>query len=276
MQQPTRTALTGLALATTLVGFTACGSSSSSTSSSASTSVSTSPATSATPDASTTPGASTTPDASTSGSPAASGSASTSGVPSGVTLYNAARDTALKATSLHVYGTVLDQGKKLSMDMNGRTDSTNLVETFRQPGQGEFTLLAVGGKYWLKGDRTVVGQFAGAAKAARIGSKWVVVPPAQAKKVMGSSNPETLLKGMFSTRITSAQEASMKVTLTELNGKPAYRMSDTRDDTSMWLSTDPDHHLMRMQGSTFGQLDFTDWNSARAQKAPAASEVFHA
>lgn len=270
MQHPTRTVLTGLALATSLVGFTACGSNgSSSPSASTSVSTSTSPAPSS-PDSSSTPGAS------DSGSPAASDSASMSGMPAARTLFQDARASALKATSAHVYGTVIEQGTKTGFDLNGRTDATNLIETYTKGSKGRLTLLTVGGKYWLRGDRAGLTQFTNASTAARIGSKWLVVPSAQAQSMVKSSNLKTLLQGMFSTTFTSADEKTTTVTLTEVDGKPAYRMADTQDDTAMWLSTDADHHLIRIQGTSFGRLDFTDWNSAKTQTAPAASEVFHA
>ena len=191
-------------------------------------------------------------------------------------VYKQARQSALAAKSGHVSGTVSEEGSSTSIDLRGAVDGSNQKVTFAAPAEGTFTLLTVGGKNWVQGDKKFWTTNADAATATQLTGKYVAVPASQAKD-FGDTNLKGLLTEMFSDKSLSALESlATAVTETDVNGIKAYVLQDKgTDDGQVFVTADGKAQLLKIVGpkDDAGTLTFSEWDAVPPFSAPPASQV---
>lgn len=197
--------------------------------------------------------------------------------PSSGALYKQARESALAAKSGHVKGTFTEKGEATTIDMAGAADGSNLQSTFTT-SEGEFTLLAVGGKYWIKGNEKYWTSSAGADAAKAIGTKWFAVPAEEAKD-MADTNLKGLLTEIFADEGMSKLESlTTEVGERTVSGVDAYVLSDKVGSTGEELITTADGkaHLIKIVGPKDepGEIAFSEWDAVKPFVAPPAAQVF--
>ncbi|WP_353951616.1 hypothetical protein V6K52_18630 [Knoellia sp. S7-12] len=210
--------------------------------------------------------------------PGATASASTVAKkkPTASALYQQSRDSALAAKSGHVKGSFTEDGESTAIDIAGSVDGANQQATISTP-QGEVTMLTVGGKFWIKGDRKYWTESIDADAAKAIGAKWLVVPPAEVKD-MGDTTIKNLLTEMYADASMSKLESvATAVNESTVAGVPAYVLTDKiGGNGEIFMTADGKAQLIKLVGPKDepGELAFTEWNAVKPFAAPAAAQIF--
>lgn len=196
--------------------------------------------------------------------------------PSGAELVKQAKATALAAKSGRVVGSVTDEGKQMSIDLAGTLDGTNQALTMGMGGEGEATILTVGGKNYMTGDTTFWTTQAGAEAAKMLDGKYVLVPAAEAKE-MGDMKLKGLLDEIFAEDMSALESANSKVEETTVDGQKAYTLSDRvgGGGASMVVTADGKATLIKLTAPKDepGEMTFSEWNAAKPVAAPSADSI---
>jgi len=196
--------------------------------------------------------------------------------PTSGALYKQTRESALGSKSGHITGSMTEDGEKTALDMAGTVDGSNQQATFTT-SDGEFTLLTVGGKNWIKGDAKYWTSSAGADAAKAIGAKWLAVPASEAKD-MGDTNLKGLLTEIFAEEGMSKLESlTTEVAESTESGVATYVLTDKVGDTGeLVVTADGKAQLIKISGpkSDPGELAFSEWDAVKPFVAPAATQVF--
>lgn len=188
----------------------------------------------------------------------------------------AARKAAAGAKSVHVTGSVTDDGEKIELDMTmasgGLADGTMTVQG------GELTLRRVGKEAYMKGDEKFWAA-AGAGEAATLlVGKWIKMPITQ--KDFGDFNSFTDL-GTFVKESLAPDGAVTRVEGKPFDGVETVGLSDgtgtdagvmyvSTGDTPFPLAIEPGPTAKAAAGDG---IRFSDWDAAVTITAPPADEV---
>lgn len=219
------------------------------------------------------------PGVSASASPATNEAGTTSGatadLPSAKEAYLLVRTNALAATSASMQGTLVDNGKTLSVAISGSTSGSPQKGVIGFGGvDGTATVINVGTTYYMTGDEAFWTAQAGAAGAKALKGKYVVIDEAGAKE-FGDFQIGALLRDMFSDPEMSTFESMLTpVQLGTVDKTPAWVLGEPGGG-QLYVSADGKGQLLKLVGPTSqpGEFTFTDWNSAPAIKAPSAKQV---
>lgn len=196
--------------------------------------------------------------------------------PTAGALYKQLRASSLAAKSGHVKGNVSDEGETMAIDLAGAADGSNMEATFGAK-EGTFTLRAVAGKYWIKGDEKYWTTSVGADAAKAVGAKWLAVPPGESKG-MDDTTLKSLLTEMFGDEDMSKLESlTTEVGTGTLSGVDTYVLTDKIGDSGQLITTADDKaQLLKIVGPKGqpSQLTFSEWDAVKPFTAPKAADVF--
>ena len=198
-------------------------------------------------------------------------SASTTAVPSAKALYEQMRAGVAAAKSVRIKGSVIDSGKKLTIDIAGDRNgkSTRAVVS---DGTGQAELLTVGSTVYIKADTAYWTKHASAAAAKIAANKYVKIP---AGTGVGDLKVGSLLDGSF--KDLPLAGALQKVETATVNGTPAYLLADRigGGDGKIYVSADGKAHLLRIVSTKAspGTLDFSQWDAVPPISAPPADQL---
>jgi hypothetical protein len=142
-------------------------------------------------------------------------------------------------------------------------------------GTGEVEILIAGGKTYVKADAAFWTKNASAEVATLAAGKYLVVPTGSAAGTAGFE-VGTLLDQIFAQDMTTLQSLNTKVAKTEVNGIPAYLMTDRigSDGSKIYVSADGRARLLRLESpKAQGSLDFTQWDAVPPVSAPPADQL---
>ena len=198
-------------------------------------------------------------------------SATTTAVPSAKALYEQMRSNVAAAKSVRIKGSVIDAGKKLTIDIAGDRDgkSTRAVVS---DGTGQAELLTVGSTVYIKADTAYWTKHASAAAAKIAADKYVKIPSGTG---VGDLKVGSLLDGAF--KDLPLAGALQKVETATVNGAPAYVLADRigGGDGKIYVSADGKARLLRIVGAKAspGTLDFSQWDAVPPTSAPPADQL---
>jgi len=194
--------------------------------------------------------------------------------PTATTLYQQMRKNAAAAKSVHIKGAFTDAGQKLQIDIAGDRGGKN-TRGIVNDGTGEVEILIAGGKTYVKADAAFWTKNASAEVATLAAGKYLVVPTGSAAGTAGFE-VGTLLDQIFAQDMTTLQSLNTKVAKTEVNGIPAYLMTDRigSDGSKIYVSADGRARLLRLESpKAQGSLDFTQWDAVPPVSAPPADQL---
>ena len=197
-------------------------------------------------------------------------SVTTTAVPSAKALYEQMRSNVAAAKSVRVKGSVMDAGKKLTIDIAGDRDGKN-TRAVVSDGTGQAELLTVGPTVYIKADTAYWTKHASAAAAKIAAGKYVKIP---AGTGVGDLKVGTLLDGSF--KDLPLAGALQKVETATVNGTPAYVLADRIGGGGMiYVSADGKAHLLRIVSTKAspGTLDFSQWDAVPPTSAPPADQL---
>ncbi len=194
--------------------------------------------------------------------------------PHGEELFKQAKASTTAATSARVAGTMVLDGKPTSIDLSGSRDGKNQRLTMNVAGEGSETILVVDGKQYLKADRSYWEAQDAGDVADQVGDKYV----SSTEPVDGDMSWGAVVDEMFAEGLTKLQALNIKVDNANLDGVPAYRLTDrvAGDGTELWVSADGKANLLKISGKDDDgpvALKFSDWNAVAPITAPAADQV---
>jgi len=211
---------------------------------------------------------------------AASSSTVGSGASSTATLFTQLRKNGAAAKSVRIKGSLTNgtasTAARVKVDIAGDRAGKNTRVT-ADDGTGIVEILTAGGKSYLKADAAFWTKNGSAAIARSAAGKYVEVP-AGSSAVMGDISVGKLLDRVFAKDLSAVGKLNTKVTASEVNGVPAYLMTTKADGTRIYVSTDAQARLLRVEGvkGAKGQgttLDFSQWNAVPPASAPPASQL---
>lgn len=194
--------------------------------------------------------------------------------PSAADVYQQIRTSAAEAKSVHVKGAFTENGKTLQIDAAGDRAGTN-TKVIVNDGTGTLEVLTVNGNYYLKADAAFWSKNGSSAVAKLAADKYVKVPASLAAS-MSDLKMGALLDKILAKDMSTANKLATNVEKTELNGVPAYLLTDKigSDGSKIYASADGQARLMRLVGpKAEGSLDFTEWDAVPPVSAPPADQI---
>ena len=206
--------------------------------------------------------------------PAASSASSASAVPlAGLTADQIVRKAAADfkaASSVHVTGSGQDSGDHIAVNMTLGTKGCN--DTVSEAGKGTFVLVRIGQKVWLKGDsqfwKAAVGSSSPAVQAYLDG-KYVEVSATDAS--VGSLLTMCSMSGLFG-QFGPPPSGLVKGKVTTILGQAAQELSKPGQGV-VYVSLSSVPELMRIDGGSDGQMNFTGYNAPLNLTPPPAADT---
>ncbi len=204
----------------------------------------------------------------------------TADAPSARDLLATARTATAAARSGRVRGHVTDQGETYVIDSASTADGKDATGTFSYPAKAATVryIVSRGGAY-LSGDAGFwASAGAPADRAASLGAsgKWVKTSASAIAELTDSSSFSTLVRSLF-TQTGSVSALTQRVDSTLVGTIPCWAMSDrfSGSDATFYFAKAtglPARITATDQGAP-QQLDFDEWDTVPAARAPAASEI---
>jgi len=202
-----------------------------------------------------------------------SGSAGSRMNPPAASLYSDALAALKAAQSVRLSGTIMNKGQVIRIDM-GFLRSGAVSGSLSGPIAGasgvSFHLIVTGGAAYVLVDKqffqSVLQRNGAAASAcATFCGKYIKVPAKQ----FSSFN----LNGLIAQAFRSNIKVSPTVTSSTINGKSAYRLTDTVKGEHLYVAKSGTHYPIEVTQPGSGVLTFSEWNSVPPISAPSASQV---
>lgn len=224
---------------------------------------------------------STTPD----GSGTTTGSASPTDSPSGSStnpaisvgsLMAQAMSNARSAKSVRVIGRLLIGGRSSAIQAEGQPNGPNqrLIMSGRQ--WGTFEARAVGGKWYLKGDKAFYVSSKN-PNAATLAGKWVTMTNAQAASMAGSTVGGLLNVLLSNKDLVSLTDADMPAQIVTYQGRGAYSIGRqlTTDGSEIILGGTPPIQFRELRSGPKEnvRLLFSAWNAVPPVAAPPKGSI---
>lgn len=224
---------------------------------------------SATPDGSGTTTGSMSPNNSPSGS-------STNPAISVGSLMAQAMANARSAKSVRIIGRLMIGGRSSAVQAEGQPNGANqrLIMSGRQ--WGTFEARAVGGKWYLKGDKAFYVSSKN-PNAATLAGKWVTMTSTQAASMRGSTVGGLLNVLLSNKDLLSLTDADMPAQIVTYQGRGAYSIGRqlTTDGSEIILSGTPPIQFRELRSGPKEnvRLLFSAWNAVPPVAAPPAGSI---
>jgi hypothetical protein len=200
------------------------------------------------------------------GSSSSSGNGAASKSPSQIVA--AAKAAAAGAASAHVSGSIVDEGKPISLDME-------LVSG--KGGRGRITLeglsislIQVGKSVYINGSSAFYSHVAGAAAARLLQGKWLKAPASGGN--FASLASLTNLAKLIDTTLASHGKLAAAGTKT-INGQKAVGVRDTSKGGTLYVAATGAAYPIEIvkSGASGGTISFDRWNQPVTLSAPAGA-----
>jgi len=192
-------------------------------------------------------------------------------------LFQQLRKSTAAAKSVRIKGTIAkgstNKAAKVQIDIAGDRAGKNTRVTAND-GSGSIEILTAGGKSYLKADAAFWTKNGSAATARLAAGKYVEVP-AESAAAMGNLTVGKLLDQVFAKDLSAVGKLNNTVRTADLNGVTAFLMTTKVDGTRIYLSTDGQARLLRVQGGKPQQttLDFSQWDAVPPTSPPPADQM---
>jgi hypothetical protein len=175
-----------------------------------------------------------------------------------------AQKAALAASSVHVHGTITDNGRPLKVDLTlvqGRRGKGTLAE------QGlTFQLVRIGDVAYIKGSDAFLRQFAGAAAATLFHDRWL--KGSASSSDLSALAPLTDAQALFKAALGQHGKLANKGE-TDYQGQKAVRIVDTTQGGSLYVAAEGDPYPIALKGTAQqGTVSFDEWNADATVEAP--------
>ncbi len=179
----------------------------------------------------------------------------------------ASKQAVTGATSVHVAGSVVNEGKTIDIDLQLATGK-GAAGSLTIDGQ-PIEIVEVGDSFYLRASESFYRQIGGAAAATLLKGKWLRAPLGSGEfaSLSALTNLEKLLGGTLSGHGSLSKTAS-----TTINGQSAIGVSDNSQGTLYVATTGPAYPVAIVKaGANGGKIVFDKWNQPVALKAPAGA-----
>jgi hypothetical protein len=180
----------------------------------------------------------------------------------------ASRHAATGATSVHVAGSVVNEGKTIDIDLQLATGkgASGSLTIDGQP----IEIVEVGDSFYLRASESFYRQIGGAAAATLLKGKWLKAPLGSGEfaSLSALTNLEKLLGGTLAAHGSLTKSAS-----TTINGQPAVGVSDSNRQGTLYVATTGPAYPVAIvkAGANGGKITFDKWNQPVTLKAPAGA-----
>jgi hypothetical protein len=180
-------------------------------------------------------------------------------------IVTAAQEAAGGASSVHVVGSVVNEGRPLTLDMelvDGRGGRGQLAQNGLS-----FELIQVEGDAYIKGSAAFYRHVGGSAAAQLLQGKWLKAPATS--KSFGSFASLTDMRKLLDSTLSSHGSLS-KGTQTTLAGQPAIPITDTTKGGTLYVATIGKPYPLEITkgGAESGKVTFDRWNAPVPLSAP--------
>ena len=175
-----------------------------------------------------------------------------------------AQKAALAASSVHVKGTITDNGTPLKIDLTiikGKGGKGTLSETGLT-----FELVRIGGTAYIKGSDAFLRKFAGAGAAALFHDKWLKgsASSGQLASLTPLTDADKLIKAALGQHGKLANKGE-----TDYQGQKVVEIDDTTQGGRLYVAAKGDPLPVALRGSKQqGSVAFDDWNAEATVEAP--------
>src|SRR3954447_952464 len=175
-----------------------------------------------------------------------------------------AKKAALGASSVHVTGTIRDNGTPLKIDVtiaNGKGGKGTLAEHGLT-----FDLVRIGETAYIRGSDAFLKQFAGPAAAALLHGKWLKGSATSGQ--LAALTPLTDADQLFKAAL--GQHGKLKNNgEVDFNGDRAVEIEDTTQGGKLYVAANGNPFPIALRGgSQQGNVAFDDWNADATVEAP--------
>jgi hypothetical protein len=171
-----------------------------------------------------------------------------------------------KASSVHIKGSFVDEGKPMTIDLQYSSggEGTGSVTTEGQT----FFVLKIGDDVYFKGDDAFMASIIGDDKNVEklLKGKWMKSKASDAAEMTAFFS---ISDEIFKDLPTDLRRGDTGV----INGIKALELIES-DGGKMWVATEGEPYPLRLDGGADGTIDFTEYGATLDLKAPPASEVF--
>jgi hypothetical protein len=171
---------------------------------------------------------------------------------------------ATSATTVHITGSVTNQGKPLKLDLNlvtGKGGSGTVTVNGLT-----FQIIRIGPKAYFKGDAQFWSHFGGTGLGAILNGRWI-----EASAVTGdlaSFTPLTDVKELF-TSVLGAHGPLLKGSdAVKIDGKPAIGIVDTGQSATLFIAANGAPYPLKLEQKDGGLVTFDNWNASVSLQAP--------
>ena len=178
-----------------------------------------------------------------------------------------AQAAALGAKGVHVSGTIVDNGQKLTIDLDlvkGKGGRGTLTE------QGlSFEVIRVGNTIYIKGSDAFYRQFAGAAAAQLLHDKWLSGSATSGQ--LASITPLTDLAKLFKGALSSHGKLTNKGETTYQGQKAVEILDKSADGGSLFVAAEGKPYPLAIQSpqeGKSGSVTFDEWDQTVSISAP--------
>jgi hypothetical protein len=177
----------------------------------------------------------------------------------------AARQAAANASTVHVAGSMTDNGKPIQLDL--RMDATQgAVGRIAESGQS-FQLIRVGTAVYIKGTKAFYKSIGGPAAAQLLGGKWLKAPSGgkDFQSLVQVTSMRPLVKKALSPEGTVTKTGTSTV-----QGQQVVGLKDSSGGGVLYVAATGTAYPVQITGGSGqkGKITFTDWNESVDVKAP--------
>jgi hypothetical protein len=177
----------------------------------------------------------------------------------------AAKGAAEKAATVHIAGSIVNEGTPLSIDLelvSGKGGKGRIVESGL-----DFKLVALGKWAYINGSPAFYRRVAGSAAAQLLQGRWLKAPVAGSFASIGSL---TNLGKLVDTTLNSHGTLVRNGTTT-IAGRKAVGVKDSSEGGVLYVATTGEPYPLQLakQGKGGGEITFDRWNQPVTLEAPA-------
>jgi hypothetical protein len=201
-------------------------------------------------------------------------SSSTPTEPSATSLAASATSAARTASSVHVDGSVSDNGSPVGLNL-GINRAGDMSGTITEHG-ANLNVISTSGKVFVKVTPGLLQQYkAPSAVCKLVCGKWFQLPPQQAKQLTSQLTMNNLT-GQAGANPGSSQAKVTKAGTGTVNGTPTWVLKGPTG-AKVDVSQNSKHYPLQVQSGTGqqGKILYSQWNAVPQPKAPPSSSVIN-
>ena len=180
----------------------------------------------------------------------------------------AAKTAASGASSVHVSGSIVNEGKSIGVDLH-LVSGKGAAGTLTVEGQ-PIQIVEVGNGFYLKASEAFYAKMGGASAAQLLKGKWLKAPVNSGE--FASLGALTSLDKLLGSTL-KAPGTLTKTSTTTIAGQPAVGLADSTGKGTLYVATTGPAYPVALvkQGSSQGKITFDQWNQPVTLSVPANS-----